>query len=88
MGEILAFREGKVMPFNALQTRLGRVTPDVAIMDAVPVIYVAWDLLMEGPDVMLDAPLRERRARLEALGASDVIAVAHLESVRGVAEGS
>jgi DNA ligase-1 len=85
-GEILAFRDGKVMPFHALQTRLGRVTPDPAIMDAVPVIYVAWDLLMEGSEVMLDAPLRERRARLEALGATDVIALAHLESVRGAAE--
>jgi DNA ligase 1 len=85
-GEILAYRDGKVMPFHALQTRLGRVTPDAAVMDAVPVIYVAWDLLMEGTEVMLDAPLRERRARLESLGATDVIALAHLESVRGVAE--
>jgi DNA ligase-1 len=85
-GEILAFRDGLVMPFHALQTRLGRLAPDATIMDAVPVIYVAWDLLVEGDAVLLDAPLRERRARLEALGATEHIALAHLESVRGAVE--
>jgi DNA ligase-1 len=55
-------------------------------MAAVPVIYVAWDLLVDGDEVLLDAPLRERRARLEALGAHDRIALAHLEQVRGAAE--
>ena len=85
-GEVLAFHEGKVMPFQALQTRLGRVAPDAKLMDAVPVIYVAWDLLVEGDDVLLDTPLRERRARLEALGAHDRVALAHLESVHGAGE--
>ncbi len=85
-GEILAFHEGKVMPFQALQTRLGRVAPGADLMAAVPVIYVAWDLLLEGDDVLLDTPLRERRARLEALGAHDRVALAHLESVHGAAE--
>ena len=66
-GEILAFRDGRVMPFHALQTRLGRVAPDAGLMAAVPVIYVAWDLLVAGDDVLLDRPLRERRDRLEAL---------------------
>ena len=85
-GEVLAFRDGLVMPFRSLQTRLGRVAPDASVMEAVPVIYVAWDLLVEEETVLLDAPLRERRARLEALGATDRIALAHLESVRGAAE--
>jgi len=85
-GEILAFHDGKVMPFQALQTRLGRVAPDAELRAAVPVIYVAWDLLVEGDDVLLDTPLRERRARLEALGAHDRVALAHLESVHGAAE--
>jgi DNA ligase 1 len=82
-GEILAFREGRVMPFHALQTRLGRVAPDADIMAAVPVIYVAWDLLMIGDEVVLDDPLRERRARLEALAVPPPLALAHLERVHG-----
>jgi DNA ligase 1 len=85
-GEILAFRDGRVMPFHALQTRLGRVAPDAELMAAVPVIYVAWDLLMVGDEVLLDSPLRERRERLEALAVPHPLALAHLERVRGAAE--
>ena len=85
-GEILAFHEGRVMPFHALQTRLGRVSPDAGVMAAVPVIYVAWDVLMVGDEVLIDLPLRERRSRLEALGAPHPLALAHLERVRGAAE--
>jgi DNA ligase-1 len=85
-GEILAFHDGRVMPFHALQTRLGRVAPDAALMASVPVIYVAWDLLMAGDEVLLDRPLRERRERLEALAVPHPLALAHLERVRGAAE--
>jgi len=85
-GEILAFHEGRVMPFHALQTRLGRVSPDAAVMASVPVIYVAWDVLMIDDDVLIDVPLRERRARLEALMVPHPLALAHLERVRGEAE--
>jgi DNA ligase 1 len=85
-GEILAFHNGRVMPFHALQTRLGRVSPDAAVMAAVPVIYVAWDVLMVDDEVLIDRPLRERRARLEALAVPHPLALAHLERVHGEAE--
>jgi DNA ligase-1 len=85
-GEVLAFHDGRVMPFQSLQTRLGRTSPDAAIMAEVPVIYVAWDLLRQGEEVLLDEPLHERRRRLEAIETHDRLALAHLESVRGEAE--
>ncbi len=85
-GEILAFRDGRVMPFHALQTRLGRVAPDAEVMAAVPVIYVAWDLLVVDDTVLLNSPLRERRSRLEALSVPHPLALAHLERVHGAAE--
>jgi DNA ligase-1 len=85
-GEILGFHDGRVMPFHALQTRLGRVSPDAAVMSAVPVIYVAWDVLMVGDEVLIDLPLRERRARLEALTVPHPLALAHLERVHGEGE--
>jgi DNA ligase 1 len=47
------------------------------------VIYVAWDLLVIGEEVVLDDPLRERRARLEALAVPPPLALAHLERVHG-----
>ncbi|MFN2568362.1 MAG: DNA ligase, partial [Candidatus Dormibacteria bacterium] len=85
-GEILAFRDGGVLPFSALQRRLGRVSPSPAILAEVPVIHVAWDLLVSGGLSRLDAPLRERRRLLEALGLGGSLAIAHRESAQGAAE--
>src|SRR5689334_21881134 len=44
-GEILAYRDGTVLPFIALQARLGRKDPSAAVRAEVPVIYVAFDVL-------------------------------------------
>jgi DNA ligase 1 len=82
-GEILAFRDGRVLPFHDLQTRLGRRNPSAAMRDSVPVIYVAWDVLLHGDEPLLDAPLRERRRRLESLSLGDGFALAHLEAAIG-----
>jgi DNA ligase-1 len=78
-GEILAWRDGAVLPFISLQARLGRKDPSPAVRAEVPVIYVAFDVLglREGSgngsdsDIvapLLEVPLDERRRRLEALG--------------------
>jgi DNA ligase-1 len=72
-GEILAWRDGVALPFLQLQARLGRKAPSAEIQESVPCIFVAFDLLAEGRDdghvePLLRLPLRERRARLEALG--------------------
>ncbi len=73
-GEVLAWKEGTVLPFLQLQARLGRKDPSPQILAEVPVIYVAWDLLgldtATGGEVepLLEVPLSERRRRLEALG--------------------
>jgi ATP-dependent DNA ligase len=44
-GELLAWRDGVVLPFIALQSRLGRKDPPKALLEEVPVIYVAFDVL-------------------------------------------
>ncbi len=84
-GEILAFAGGRVLPFHDLQTRLGRRNPSPAARDAVPVIYVAWDVLLHGEESLLDTPLRERRRRLESLSLGEGFALAHLEAAVGEA---
>ena len=72
-GEILAWRDGTVLPFIALQTRLGRKAPSDAIRAEVPVIFVAFDVLALGAggdapvEALLRAPLSARRARLDEL---------------------
>jgi DNA ligase-1 len=66
-GELVPYRAGSVMDFASLQTRLGRVNPGAELLDQVPVVMVAFDLLhLDGED-LLESPLRQRRAALEAL---------------------
>lgn len=71
-GELLAEREGRVLPFLALQSRLGRTAPSAALVERVPVTFVAFDLLALGPrdgsaEPLLRLPLAERRRRLDEL---------------------
>ena len=69
-GEILAWKDGAVLPFLQLQTRLGRKQPSAAIRAKVPVIYVAFDVMALGddaPEPLLRESLRLRRERLETL---------------------
>ena len=64
-GEILAWKEDRVLPFAALQRRLGRKNPGPKILAEAPVIFLAFDLLeWEGED-WRPRPLAIRRQRLE-----------------------
>jgi DNA ligase-1 len=66
-GELVPYRAGSVMDFASLQTRLGRVNPGPELLEQVPVVLVAFDLLhLDGND-LLETPLRQRRAALEGL---------------------
>ncbi len=71
-GELLAWKDGVVLPFLQLQARLGRKNPSAKILADVPVIFVAWDVLGLDADQdrvvapLLDEPLTDRRRRLEA----------------------
>jgi DNA ligase-1 len=72
-GEILAWRDGTVLPFIALQARLGRKDPSAEVRAEVPVIYVAFDVLGlrngtgDRVAAMLEVPLEDRRRFLEEL---------------------
>jgi DNA ligase-1 len=66
-GELVPYRAGSVMDFASLQTRLGRVKPGKELLEQVPVVLVAFDLLhLDGRD-LLETPLRERRTALDGL---------------------
>jgi DNA ligase-1 len=72
-GEIIAWRDGRPLPFTELQKRLGRKQPDMWLLQDIPACFVAFDLLYADGELLLDRPLAERRARLALLfsGESD-----------------
>lgn len=66
-GEIMPFKDGLPLPFNVLQTRIGRKNVTKNILTKAPVVLIAYDLLeCEGEDIRA-RPMAERRALLEAL---------------------
>jgi DNA ligase-1 len=68
-GELLGWNvaERKALPFSVLGQRIGRKRVDSAMRRQIPVVFMAFDLLFEGDELLLPLPLRERRARLEAV---------------------
>jgi DNA ligase-1 len=65
-GEVLAFR-GEVLPFAALQRRIGRQKLTPQVLAEAPLAFMAYDLLEEDGRDIRALPLAERRRRLEAL---------------------
>jgi len=70
-GEIIAERDGRVLPFRYLQARLQRKDVSDELQSEVPVRYVVFDALVREDDVLLDRPLVERRSMLAELLAGD-----------------
>ena len=62
-----------VLPFAALQTRIGRKNVTKKHLSEVPVGFIAYDLLEYGGEDWRGRPLQERRTQLEAI----VAAVGH-----------
>ncbi len=59
--------QGRALPFSSLQPRLGRKRVSAEMRAATPVVFMAFDLLYHRGELLLERPLHERRARLEAL---------------------
>jgi DNA ligase 1 len=67
-GELLAWQNGRALPFAELQKRLGRKGGDDFFLGAeIPVSLSLYDMLGENGHSLLKLPLRERRGRLDAL---------------------
>ncbi|MGC2243678.1 MAG: ATP-dependent DNA ligase, partial [Candidatus Aquilonibacter sp.] len=81
-GEIIAVRDGKVLPFRTLQARLQRKEIDARLLADVPLQYAVFDAMAIDNDVLLDVPLHERRERLaQALVPNEHLLLAPFEIV-------
>ncbi|MDP9110787.1 MAG: DNA ligase, partial [Candidatus Eremiobacteraeota bacterium] len=83
-GEIIARRDGRVLPFRYLQARLQRKNVDPALLTEVPVVFVAFDMLARGDDFLIDESLLARRALLADISVPgrrlEISSFAHVES--------
>ncbi|MCS3802011.1 ATP-dependent DNA ligase [Niastella sp. OAS944] len=66
-GEILPYKDGQVLNFNVLQTRIGRKNITKKNLQEAPVGLFAYDLLELNGEDMRALALSERRAKLEKL---------------------
>jgi DNA ligase-1 len=68
-GEILGWdlAEARALPFAVLGQRIGRKKVSNDWRERVPVVFMAFDLMYAGGELLLELPLRERRNRLEAV---------------------
>jgi len=88
-GEIIAHAEGKRLTFFDLQKRLGRkkAQGDLFLGAAIPIRFIAFDVLYANDHDLLKVPLAQRRKILEQLELSsliDLIDVQQAESVEDI----
>ena len=64
-GEILAWRDGRALPFTVLQQRIARKRVSRSMIESVPAAFMAYDILLRGGAMLVDRPIEARRAILE-----------------------
>lgn len=65
-GELLVRRRDHIAPFNDLQQRLNRKSPDRKLMDAYPAHLMLYDILLDGRTDVRVLGFMERRRALES----------------------
>lgn len=66
-GEILPWKDGRPLPFQAMQTRIGRKNLSARLLKEVPLVMVCYDLLEWAGKDIRTLPLVQRRSLLADL---------------------
>lgn len=66
-GEIMAWRDGQPLPFNVLQTRIGRKKPGRTTLAKAPVALLVYDCLEADGEDLRERDLAERLAALDGI---------------------
>jgi ATP-dependent DNA ligase len=67
-GELVIRGDGGEVQFDLLQQRIHPAESRIKMLsEEIPATYIAFDLLAEGDESLLETPLRERRERLERI---------------------
>lgn len=86
-GELVIRDAGGNLEFDALQQRIHPAESRINLLaKEIPADYIVFDLLAEGDESLLEAPLAERRARLEAIAAKANLELTPLSAETAQAE--
>lgn len=81
-GEIMPYKDGRPLPFQVLQTRIGRKNVTKKSLQEAPVIFKAYDVMeWEGKDLR-QLPLAERRSIMEQLPLDGSLHLSELVEVK------
>jgi DNA ligase-1 len=64
-GELICFGDTKPLPFNVLQTRIGRKNLSKKILEEAPAVFIAYDIMEYEQEDIRSKPQEERRKLLE-----------------------
>jgi ATP-dependent DNA ligase len=86
-GELVIRDADGRLEFDALQERIHPAESRIKMLaEKIPVTYIVFDLLAEGDESLLETPLAERRARLEAIASGAGLELTPLTPDAGQAE--
>ncbi len=78
-GELVIRDSGGKLEFDALQERIHPAESRITLLSKeIPADYVAFDLLAEGDEALLETPFGERRERLEVLAGRTGVELSNL----------
>lgn len=82
-GELLAWQDGRPMPFYKLQERIGRKNVPEDLLEEVPVRFFLYDILeLDGEDIR-EEPIEDRRGKLESISIPDRFQLSELIEADG-----
>ncbi|HEX4745096.1 MAG TPA: ATP-dependent DNA ligase [Candidatus Limnocylindria bacterium] len=84
--EVMAFEEGRAIPFTRFQRRLGRKQVSDDLLAELPATLVIFDVLERDGAPLLDLPLAERQPFLDALRLDPPLARARREALTETAD--
>lgn len=85
-GELLPFKEGKVLSFANLQTRLNRKKVSKKDLESTPISIMAYDILEWRGEDIRDWTLRERRELLSTLKVFPLSELVNVEDIQEAKE--
>ncbi len=87
-GELVIRDADGNLEFDSLQERIHPAQSRIDLLsEEIPASYIGFDLLAEGDESLLEAPLAERRERLEAIAAEAGLELTPLTADAGAGGG-